>query len=123
MRRLAFSIFLGAAFALGLLATPAWAALSQLERETVSQDAEVAGQAKFCKMNWRPLYRAVIANWRESGRAEADVEEVDRIFREVMDAQAELLEPNFCAMGQIQVNYSMERALRSHGVDPSTAGY
>jgi hypothetical protein len=63
-------------------------------------------------MNWRPLYRAVIGSWRGSGRAIEDVQEVDPIFQEIMKAQSDILSKEFCTMGQIQVDYSMERALR-----------
>lgn len=117
MRALLLALLLG--FALTFEPSALHAELSQLERETVRQDAEIAGQAKFCKMNWRPLYRAVIESWRNSGRAIEDVQEVDRIFQDVMKAQAEILNKEFCTMGQIQVDYSMERALRFYGADPA----
>ncbi|MDA0703911.1 MAG: hypothetical protein O3A96_11850, partial [Proteobacteria bacterium] len=115
LRALLLALLLGLAFA----PTALHAELSQLERETIRQDAEVAGQAKFCRMDWRPLYRAVIESWRASGRAVEDVQEVDRIFQGVMKAQSEILSKDFCTMGQIQVDYSMERALRFYGADPA----
>ncbi|MBT5414398.1 MAG: hypothetical protein HOH66_05765 [Rhodospirillaceae bacterium] len=98
------------------------AELSPLERETLRQDAELAGQAKFCGMAWRPLYRAVLGTWRESGRSETDLREIDRIFQQIMKSQAEILGPDFCTMGQIQIDYSMERALRFYGADPAAFG-
>lgn len=120
MRPLSLLLLVG--LTLATTTAPAGAELSRLERETVRQDAELAGQAKFCGMEWHRLYRAVVGNWRGSGRPETDVEEVDRIFREIMKSQMELLSPDFCGMGQIQVDYSMEQALRFYGVDPADAG-
>lgn len=116
------AFFFALLLVLGFAPSALRAELSQLERETVRQDAEIAGQAKFCKMNWRPLYRAVIESWRSSGRAIEDVQEVDRIFQDVMKAQSEILGKEFCTMGQIQVDYSMDRALRFYGADPAATG-
>ncbi len=104
-----------------LAATLAWAPaahageanLSEGEIGYVRQLGELAGGARFCYMEWRPLYKAFIRTWRESGRPEADILAVNDLFLEAMREEEERLPPDFCpGSGQVRLDYMMEEAMR-----------
>jgi hypothetical protein len=64
-------------------------------------------------MEWRPLYKAFIRTWRESGRPEADILAVNDLFLEAMREEEERLPPDFCpGSGQVRLDYMMEEAMR-----------
>lgn len=87
--------------------------LSKGEIGYVRELGKLAGGSRFCYMEWRPLYKAFIRTWRESGRPEVDVLAVNDLFLQAMREEEARLGPDFCpGLGQVRLDYMMEEAMR-----------
>jgi hypothetical protein len=86
--------------------------LSEGEVSYVRRLGALAGSSRFCYMEWRPLYKAFIRTWQESGRPEKDVRAVDDLFRQAMRDEESRLPPDFCpGSGQVRLDYMMEKVM------------